>query len=100
MSITPRIKEHVVKELEVMKPCEVAEEFEQLLIQEVRPTELQAPELEPCGVIEEVEQLLTQEEFTITLIHPSQTLAPKEDFSLPPLLQLRETLISSRKSRR
>jgi len=100
LGITPGIEEHVVKELEVMKPCGVVEEFEQLLIQEVCLTELQAPELEPCGVIEEVEQLLTQEEFTITLIHPSQTLAPKEDFSLPPLLQLRETLISSRKSRR
>jgi len=65
------------------------EEFEQLLIQEVCPTELQAPELEPCGVIEEVEQLLTQEEFTLTPIHPAQTLAPKEDFSLPPLLLTR-----------
>ena len=85
LSITPRIEEHVVKELEVMKPCGVAEEFEQLLIQEVCPTELQAPELERCAVIEEVEQLLTQGEFTLTLIHPSQTLAPKEDFSLPPL---------------
>ena len=72
-----------------MKPCGVAEEFEQLLIQEVCPTELQAPELEPCGVIEEVEQLLTQEEFTLTLIHPSQTLAPKEDFSLSSLLPTR-----------
>ena len=32
LSITPKIEEHVVKELEVMKPCGVVEEFEQLLI--------------------------------------------------------------------
>jgi len=72
LSITPRI-----------------EEFEQLLIQEACPTELQAPELERCAVIEEVEQLLTQGEFILTPIHPSQTLAPKEDLSLPPLLPTR-----------
>ena len=51
LGITPGIEEHVVKELEVMKPC---------------------------GVIEEVEQLLTQEEFTLTPIQPSQPLKPQK----------------------
>ena len=62
LSITPGIEEHVVKELEVMKPC---------------------------GVIEEVEQLLTQEEFTLTPIQPSQPLksqkAPQKNLLFTPL---------------
>jgi len=54
------------------------EEFEQLLIQEICPTELEAPEFEPYRVVEEVEQLLTQEEFTLTPIRPSQPLKPQK----------------------